>query len=194
MSKSKIIKQVCNAISSKEVAKAKLILEKSYPFKVLGKSKRSYTKRQMTRVFLRDGFIDRYSGERLVFPPVLRLLSNEMPKEFPYHKNWKMSECHIAYWQLYPTIDHIIPVSRGGIDEESNWVCTSQLKNSAKANWLLEELDWELHEAGNLKEWDGMISWFIDFMEKSPKNKEDNFLDFWYNAAVSELKQIVVRV
>ncbi len=185
-SKSEIIKQVCNAISEKEIAKAKSILAKNYPFEAFVKSIRSYTKRQMTRVFLRDGFIDRYSGERLIFPPVLRLLSNEMPKNFPYHPHWKMSECHIAYWQLSPTIDHIIPVSRGGIDEESNWVCTSQLKNSAKANWLLSELGWELHESGNLEEWDGMLSWFINFMEKNPKNKQDNFLNSWYKAAVSE--------
>lgn len=24
--------------------------------------------------------------------------------------NWKMSECHLAYWHLLPTIDHIIPI------------------------------------------------------------------------------------
>ena len=72
-----------------------------------------------------------------------------------------MSECHLAYWQLFPTVDHIISVARGGAGEESNWVCTSQLRNSAKSNWLLEELGWQLHEPGDLKEWDGLLKWFI---------------------------------
>ncbi|KAA3596225.1 MAG: HNH endonuclease [Calditrichaeota bacterium] len=188
-SKSEIIKQVCDAISGDGVVKAKSILAKNYPFEAFVKSIRSYTKKQMIRVFLRDGFIDRYSGERLIFPPVLRLISNQIPKEFPYHPYWKMSECHIAYWQLSPTIDHIVPISRGGIDEESNWVCTSQLKNSAKSNWLLEELGWELYKSGNLEEWDGMLSWFIKFMEENPKDKEDNFLNSWYKTAVNTFKE-----
>jgi hypothetical protein len=33
-------------------------------------------------VFARDGFVDRYSGERLVFPGTLRLLAKLLPNEF----------------------------------------------------------------------------------------------------------------
>jgi len=39
--------------------------------------------RSMLRVFMRDGFIDRYSGERLVFPGIMRALSFYMPGEIP---------------------------------------------------------------------------------------------------------------
>jgi len=67
--------------------------------------------RVMTRIFARDGFIDRYRGSRLIFPPVLRLLSLYLPKEFPYHKNGKMTEGHMAYWELFPTVDHVVPSS-----------------------------------------------------------------------------------
>ena len=95
----------------------------------------------MTRVFARDGFVDRYSGDKLVFPgTLLRLLSALMPDEFPAHPNWKMSASHVMYWELCPTIDHLVPVARGGADNESNYVTISMLRNSAKAHWTLEEL------------------------------------------------------
>jgi len=136
------------------------------------------------------GFVDRYSGDKLIFPPVLRLLSILIPEEFPFHKNWKMSACHIGFWQLLPTIDHIIPLSRGGTNEESNMVCTSQLRNSVKANWLLEELGWELHPPGNLLKWDGLMNWFIRYVGKYPKFLQDSYLNSWYKAAIRILKTI----
>ncbi len=33
----------------------------------------------------------------------LRLLAIYLPEKFPYHKNGKMSEGHIAFWELFPT-------------------------------------------------------------------------------------------
>ena len=115
----KIIEEACNAIDNGNLTNAKKVIENKYPFVHLSNTGRQYSDYQKTKIFLRDGLIDRYSGEKMMFPPVLRLLSYLMPEEFPFHKNWKMSECHIAYWQLLPTVDHIIPVSRGGADEES---------------------------------------------------------------------------
>src|SRR6187200_768567 len=78
-----------------------------------------------TQLYLRDGFIDRYEGTRLIFPGVLRLLSHLMPLDFPYHSHWKMSACHSLYWNLQPTLDHMVPSPRGGADTPENMVCTS---------------------------------------------------------------------
>jgi hypothetical protein len=58
---------------------------------------------------MRDGFCDRYTGRRLVFPGVLRLISELFPKEFPWHPNWKQGVGHSLYWELSPTVDHVIP-------------------------------------------------------------------------------------
>jgi hypothetical protein len=110
-----------------------------------------------------------------------------MPEEFPFHKNWKMSECHSAYWELFPTVDHVIPVSRGGADDDSNWVCTSQLRNSAKSNWLLVDLGWELHPAGALSEWDGQIHWFMNYVKLNPDTLKDRYIDQWFKAAKKAL-------
>lgn len=82
-----------------------------------------------------DGFLDRYSGTKLVHPGVLRILSVLLPEEFPFHRNWLMTQSHVAFWELFPTIDHRVPVAHGGEDTESNWVSTSMLRNSVKAHW-----------------------------------------------------------
>jgi hypothetical protein len=182
--KYKFIKEICEYLDTESLENAKNTLNEKYPFSLLHKSGKKHSEYQKTRIFIRDGFIDRYSGERMVFPPVLRLLSKLMPNEFPFQKNWKMSECHIAYWQLLPTIDHVVPVSRGGKDKESNLVCTSQLRNSAKSNWLLEELDWKLHKAGNVNQWDGLMKWLISYVNKNPKVIVDQYINAWFKAAL----------
>jgi len=180
---STVIDEVCVALEDGSLEEAKKILCDKYPFTPVNKEKRSYGDFEKTRVFLRDGFIDRYSGEKMVFPPVLRLLSKLMPSEFPFHKNWKMSECHLAYWQLLPTLDHVIPIARGGPDEETNWVCTSQLRNSAKSNWLLEELGWRLHDPGDISDWDGLTKWFMTYASRNPEILDDGYIRSWHRAA-----------
>ncbi len=184
------IEKACSAIANGSLKEAREILRREYPFTLLANDGRSYTNREKTRIFIRDGFVDRYSGDKMVFPPVLRILSSLMPEEFPFHKNWKMSECHIAYWHLLPTIDHVVPVSRGGSDDESNWVCTSQMRNSAKANWLIDELGWELRPSNTSEEWDGQLAWFMRYAEQHPDVLSDRYVFSWYQAAKQEIKTL----
>jgi len=138
----------------------------------------------MIEVFVRDGFIDRYGGERLVFPGALRLVSYLLPDTFPYHPHGHMEKGHIAFWELFPTLDHLEPLVRGGKDEMENWVCTSMRRNLLKANWRLGELGWKLHDAGDVTEWDGLLSWFIEYLEINRNLlKESAYLRRWWNAA-----------
>lgn len=177
------IKQVCKLLSDNQVKEAALYVKDNYPFRPLLKSKRNYSARQMTAIFVRDGFIDRYRGHQLVFPPTLRLISQHIPEIFPYHKNGKMSVGHIAYWELFPTIDHIFPVAREGKDEESNWVCCSMITNSIKSNWTLDELGWQLLPSGNINNWDGMLQWYIDQVEENNTFLSTTYFKTWYKAA-----------
>ncbi len=67
--------------------------------------------------------------------------SELMPNEIPFHPNWKMSESHIAYWQLIPTVDHVVPVSRGGVNHEHNlqilcMSCNGQKGTKTMGEWL----------------------------------------------------------
>ncbi len=153
--------------------------EENYPFVESISQKRQYSKYQMCKVFLRDGFIDRYSGDKLLFPGLIRLLTLEFPDIFKYHKNWKMSDTHMIYWDLYPTIDHLIPIARGGNDNDINWVTTSMLHNSAKSLWTIEELGWNIHEKGQLNNWDGLVHYFIDFVNKNPEYMQDKYVYSW---------------
>jgi hypothetical protein len=180
---SSVIEAVCGMIDRNDVESAKNILNKEYPFNYLKKDNRKYSIYQALKVFVRDGFIDRYSGKKLVFPGTLKLLSKMMPNEFPYHKNWKMDECHIAYWELAPTIDHVVPIARGGVDDESNWLTTSFLRNSAKANFTIEELDWIIVSGGNITNWDGMLSWFLVTIDNNQEFLNDKYINKWYRAA-----------
>lgn len=183
-----VIAKICSALGSDNESAARSMLTEKYPFQFKEKEERKYGDTEKLSVFVRDGFIDRYSGKKLVFPPVLRVLSKRFPKEFPYHPHWKMSECHIAYWELAPTVDHIIPVARGGKDEKWNWVCTSQLRNSAKGNWLLEELGWEVHPAGNLEEWDGLLQWYVEYIRDHENEMRDPYFRKWYELVGNEIK------
>ena len=181
------IARICDVISGGSLDDAAALARACLPFEASNRAKRSYTKAQSVSVFLRDGFIDRYSGQRLVFPGTLRLISQLLPEEIPYHKNWKTTECHILFWHLSPTIDHVEPVARGGLDIEDNWVCTSMLRNAAKSHWTLEELGWHLHPPGSLGDWDGLLGWFMNYVSNEPNLLEQTFFKQWQRAAQQAL-------
>ena len=85
---------------------AEEMLSSNYPFALPKKQKRSFSEKQKLAIYFRDGFVDRYNGKKLVNPGLLKCFSIYFPKTFPYHPHWKMTECHVAYWELLPTVDH----------------------------------------------------------------------------------------
>lgn len=181
--KATTLQEISQALLKGDWAGARSLAQIKYPFQFQEKKSRQITSLKSLKLFLQDGFIDRYSGHKLIFPGLLRLLSKSMPEEFPYHRNWKMTECHIAYYELFPTVDHVIPITRGGVDAESNWVTTSMLRNSAKAQWTLEELGWQLVPPGNLSDWDGLMQLYIELVESQPIFLHDNTLRTFYRLA-----------
>ena len=181
--KGSVIAAICRALAGGSLAEAESIVRRDYPFDPAPVTKRRFRPVEYTKVFVRDAFVDRYSGAPLIFPPVLRVLSFVLPTLFPYHPNWKTDETHPAYWELSATVDHVIPVSRGGADDESNWVTTSMARNGAKMNWTLTELGWELRPPGAMGEWDGMITWFLEYTARHPEVIVDNAVRQWRRAA-----------
>jgi HNH endonuclease len=180
--KAGVLADVCAALSGNQPNEAGAILRERYPFVSLVNVGRRYSVRQMLTAFVRDGFVDRYSGKRLVCVAALRLISKRLPDQFPFQLNWRMDACHFAFWELAPTIDHILPVSRGGADDESNWATTSMLGNSAKANFTLDELGWSLYPPGHMKDWDGLLGWFIDQANADRTVLDDPYLRRWFGA------------
>lgn len=181
--KSVVIAEVCRVLTEGDVKEAVSIAKRDYPFAPEPTTKRNYGPVKSTRLFVRDGFIDRYTGERLVFPPVLRILSTVLPTEFPYHPNWKTDLTHPSYWEVGASVDHLIPVTRGGADDESNWMTTSMARNFAKMNWTLEELGWALYPPGSMSQWDGLVGWFLEYIGAHPETLRSVSIKGWHRAA-----------
>lgn len=174
---------VCRRLADGALEEAASLLRRDYPFAPEPITPRQYGPLESTRVFVRDGFIDRYTGERLVYPPVLRVLSFLLPAEFPFHPNWKADLTHPAYWEMGATVDHVVPMARGGADEESNWVTTSMAHHSARLNRTLEELGWSLVPPGDVAEWDGMMRWFLEYAEAHRETLAYSAIRMWHRAA-----------
>jgi hypothetical protein len=191
--KSIAIAAVCTALKSGVRNQATSLLKRDYPFVPHAPTKRQYGPLESTRVFVRDGFIDRYTSERLVFPPVLRVISAELPDDFPYHPNWKADVTHPAYWEVGATLDHLLPVSRGGADDDSNWVTTSMAHNSAKGNWTLADLGWNLHAPGNFKDWDGLVHWFLEYTNDRPELIAAESMRQWHRAATLAVEGLLAE-
>jgi hypothetical protein len=106
-------------------------------------------------------------------------------RQFPFHPNWKMTETHMVYWELFPTIDHVLPVACGGADNAKNWVTTSMLHNSAKSNCTLAELGWQLLPPGDFKQWDGLLGWFVTYLQQEQSHLSDTYIRRWHRAALA---------
>ncbi len=149
------------------------------------RTERKYSALDKTRLFLRDGFRDRYSGDRLVFPGVMRLLSHVFPNEFSYHPNWKYGVCHAWYWELYPTVDH---VDATGENREGNWVTTSMIRNLKKSNLPIAQHGWSLRPPESTPDWDGLLRWYASYLAARPALRRVPSLREWYRAAVTAMK------
>lgn len=187
--KSTIISEIVDRLLINKQEDAKAIICDDYPHTVYDIEKRSYTLTEKMEQFIRDGFIDRYTGQRLLNPGILKVISTYFPEEFPFHPHWKMTETHMAYWELIPTIDHIYPIAKGGHDEKTNWVTTSMKNNSIKSNYTIDEIHWTLHPQGDINEWDGLTKAFVELVNQNKDLLKDNYIKSWYNISIKLMRE-----
>ena len=178
---------ICQSLSDGGPEAAAQIIRRDYPFAPQPATKRSYGPAQALSVFVRDGFIDRYSGARLILPPVLHIIHVSCPNVFPHHPAWRTDATHPAFNDLAATIDHVVPITRGGADNDSNWVTTSMVRNFAKSNFSLDELGWVLHPPGRFEAWDGLLRWYVSFVQGKPGLRRSSAIGRWFKAAESAL-------
>lgn len=183
MTNALLLGEVCNLLSTGARDAAARHLTANYHAATAPTRRSTWTEARAMRVFVRDRFTDRYFGQRLVFPGTLRALSLLLPNAFPWHKNWKQSETHPAYYELFPTIDHVIPLARGGSDDESNAVTTSMARNAAKGSFRLEDLTWPAERAPAAEDWDGLLLWFFEAWGRFEVVRRDRGAQAWYRAA-----------
>lgn len=181
--KAAIVADVCGALASDDLTGAAVILNSGYRFEPVSRVASGVSRSLAMRVYQRDGFVDRYSGRRLVFPAALRVMSELLPSDFPHQTNWKMDVCHFAYYELSAVVDHVKPRARGGTNDMHNLATTSTVRNSAKANFTLDELGWKLLRDHELDKWDGLVGWFFEMTDRKPKLLEVSDIRAWSETA-----------
>ena len=181
--KSIIISNIAAMLLENNKTAAEAIIHQEYPHTYFEIEKRTYTLTEKMLQFINDGFIDRYTGKKLLNPGILKIISHYFPNDFPYHPHWKMTETHIAYWELIPTLDHIYPLARGGADTMENRVTTSMKNNSIKSNYTIEEIQWNLYPKGSIADWDGLTDVFLKLVHNNKELLEDPYIKNWYNAS-----------
>jgi hypothetical protein len=164
-----VLAEVCAAVAADELVAAAAILRGKLPLQPVPRVNGSVPLSRRIAVFLRDGFICRYSGQRVLLPAAMMLLAKVLPEQFPWHQNWRMDVCHSAFWELSAEVDHIEPRARRGTHNIDNLVTVTPLVNKSKAHSHLSSLAWSLHPVGSLHEWDGKAGWFLAEAQKRPK-------------------------
>lgn len=205
--RAEVIMDACLALADDREA-CRAILRERYPFdprarprtvqrkdktaidaKVEARAFWNVDRRLQVQVFARDGFINRFTGEELIAPPVLRLLSREFPSDFPHQMAWRLGEVHIAYYDLYACTNKLLPPSRGGREEAGNLVTTTMPYVLARGESTVEEAGWVLTREYYVEEWDGMSMWFVEYVDEHQELREDNYFNQWYNALRQGLRR-----
>lgn len=191
--KTEVLARVCAALLGGDREGARRIAREEYPFlRSQGRvarprgvapavgpratlSRKPLSFRQKLRVWLRDGFQDRDTGERLVFPGALELLSVLLPDEFPYHNppHGDSRFTHQAMYELWPGIDHVVSHVGGDavvVHAETNLVTMAHTNNLAKGSLGLGALGWTLRPASAADPgWDGLTGWFVAYLDRDPE-------------------------
>jgi hypothetical protein len=197
------IEAIIRALDEKPEDAAFHAAELEPKFRKTTRTKRSGISRsKMMEVFLRDGFVDQYSGERLLFPGTLLLLGDLLPEIFPKAgpgQGWRVSECHWIYWRLWPTVEHLVPVARADegfdVNATANLVTASQMMNSARDVWAPAEVPAPMRfkripvEDAAARRWDCMTQWFLDYVQQHPDALgEDPQMNGWHKEAIAAIK------
>jgi hypothetical protein len=188
-----VIARACEAISSGDVAAAASIIASDYPHTLLKHERRRKTipAAVMIRVFLRDRFVDRYTGQQLIFGPALHLLSQILPDTFPAAQNWKMSGTHRGFYELFATVDHVLAQIHGGTAEPENLVTTSMTNNMKKRDAPIDGQRWVLRPPEPDRQWDGLVGWFLDRGDADPPLLSTPYLRAWHIVAKAVLTGFV---
>lgn len=72
-------------------------------------------------IFERDQYRCRLCGLRTIDLDVLKALSRLFPDELPYHPAWKQGVTSPIYWTHSTSLEHVVPIARGGADDETNF-------------------------------------------------------------------------
>jgi 5-methylcytosine-specific restriction endonuclease McrA len=125
----------------------------------------AFSKRRAADAFLRDRFVCRYCGQRLVPVCLLSVVGHLFPAQVPYVSTYKQGFIHSLYWLIGAEADHIVPCTRGGDwTDPENHATACVLCNSRKSDWTLDELGWTI-QPRLMTRWNGALPTYRDAWE-----------------------------
>lgn len=146
-------------VSSGRAAGANKLAPIAYPRREV-KARSEPSESLIAEIYKRDRFCCRYCGCRVIPTQVMRLVSDIFPDEFPYHPNWKGGQSHPAIASRSASLDHVLPWSLGGTNNEENLVCACWICNRVKGDLTLQQLGWDLRPIPVDSGWDGLTSYY----------------------------------
>jgi len=116
--------------------------------------RKNIPKKIQLEVWKRDSWHCRYCGKPVFFSPTLKLLDQINPNHTYYHKNGKTGKMLELFQKMWASVDHIVPISKGGENEIDNyatacWKCNLKFREKMVGKDKSNPLDPEA------KEWDG---------------------------------------
>ena len=107
-------------------------------------------------IFRRDGWRCRYCGIRVISRGARKFLIVTYPTEAKWGA--KEFERHAALYSTAASLDHIVPHSRGGQNEISNFVTACYCCQFGRGQYLLSEVEFSnpLDRAPVQSDWDGL--------------------------------------
>jgi len=161
-----------HAVIVDRLAEGESLIGENWPHTPRVRAKRRATETKKLSIWIKDGFRCRYSGDLLLFPAFMTIMSALFPDTFPAHKNGKAEFAHDAYWTHFASLEHIEPTSIGGRDEEDNWITTSMARNQVRSRYPLESLGWTIRPREPLLEWDGGLHQFLNIIDQHPELRD----------------------
>lgn len=118
--------------------------------------RRMPTESEQRAIFIRDGWRCRFCGIRVIAKETVRVFRAVFPKQC----RWDGREFnkHAALYAFQASLDHVMPHSRGGRNEVSNFVTACTCCQYGRGDWLLQEMqlldprDFPPH----VDDWDGL--------------------------------------
>ena len=131
--------------------------------------KKNIHKKMQFKVWQRDFWSCRYCGEVVFFSPTLKLLDKLSPGHGYYHPNGKTNKILGLFQWKWASIDHINPVTKGGLNDEDNYVTSCWQCNLKFGNKNLNQgksKPIEININSKLVNWDGLSSLYIKLVNK----------------------------
>jgi 5-methylcytosine-specific restriction endonuclease McrA len=122
-------------------------------------------------IFARDRYTCRYCDTRTVLIPVMYAISALYGSIFKAHRYWRRDETDIAYWTYATSVEHIVPVKRGGTNDPDNVITACWHCNEEKGTHTLLQLDWNVRPIAE-RAWDGLgskLPSLIAVMDATPR-------------------------